>query len=769
MAILKCKMCGGDLDIIESASTAVCEYCGSIQTVPKADNEKKLALFARANRLRTACEFDKAAIIYESILADFPEEAEAYWSLVLCKYGIEYVDDPATGKKIPTCHRSGFDSIMEDGDFEQALENADIFARKIYREEAKQIEEIRKEIIAVSNKETPYDIFICYKETAENGNRTLDSVLAQDIYDALTDKGYRVFFSRISLEDKLGTEYEPYIFAALNSAKIMLVFGTDYEYFNAVWVKNEWSRFLKLMEKDKDKHLIPCFKGIDAYDMPKEFLRLQAQDLSKVGATQDLLRGIEKLLPRKTESIEKETIVIREIVSAGTSANVDSGIRVKNSLARGKLALENRNWNEAVKHFDEALNLNAECIEAYIGKCCAFYCGTDIHKIILSIGAKILLNADLKNALRFMSPDDSSKLQEEINTADSKLKEEKRQKQEAESRKKAEILEPLRLEIRKAQGLIGAGFGHTVALNLDGTVTAIGRNDYGQCNVSDWKDCVAVGAWYEITVALKADGTVLATGNNKFGQCNVENWTDCVAVAPGTCHTVALRKDGTVLATGRNTEGQCDVSEWTDCVAVAAGSFHTVGLKADGNVIATGENEDGQCNVWDMMYNNCIAIAAGAVHTVALKADGTILATGGNKEGQCNVSNWKDCYGIFAGEYSTVALQRFASPIRTGRNNNFGCNIDALSGSASITVGHNHTIGLKRNGELLVWRESNNYHECDVHNWKLFKNLETIEEEREFEKKSKQWRIAGCCQHCGGQLKGLFSKKCVDCGKPKDY
>ena len=48
----------------------------------------------------------------------------------------------------------------------------------------------------------------------------MDSVIAQDVYDALTEKGYRVFFSRITLEDKLGTEYEPYIFAALNSAKV---------------------------------------------------------------------------------------------------------------------------------------------------------------------------------------------------------------------------------------------------------------------------------------------------------------------------------------------------------------------------------------------------------------------------------------------------------------------------------------------------------------------------------------------------------------------
>jgi len=182
MAIIKCKMCGGDMDIQEGTTVAECEYCGTKQTVPSVDNEKKMTLFNRANRLRYHCEFDKAAGIYESIVAEFAEEAETYWGLVLCKYGIEYVDDPKTGRKIPTCHRTSFESVMDDGNFELALENADVVARKIYREEAKAIEELRKGILEVSGKEEPYDIFICYKETDENGNRTLDSVLAQDIY-----------------------------------------------------------------------------------------------------------------------------------------------------------------------------------------------------------------------------------------------------------------------------------------------------------------------------------------------------------------------------------------------------------------------------------------------------------------------------------------------------------------------------------------------------------------------------------------------------------
>ena len=355
MRILKCKMCGGVLIVTPGSVVCECEYCGSKQTIPNTDDEKRLKLYERANKLRYECEFDKASGVYESIVADYQSEAEAYWGLVLCKYGIEYVDDPKTGKKIPTCHRSSFDSVFDDANFDLVMENADTIARSVYREEAKQIEELRKGIIEVSSKEEDYDIFICYKETADDGQRTIDSVLAQDIYDELTDKGYRVFFSRITLEDKLGQEYEPYIFAALNSAKVMLAFGTSYDNYNAVWVKNEWSRFLQLMEAGQKKTLIPCFKDIDAYDMPKEFAKLQAQDLGKVGATQDLLRGIDKIFGRdkKLNDTDKSS---RNVVSDGNAF-----------IKRGYFALEDEEWDKAIDYFDQALNQEPENAEIHIG------------------------------------------------------------------------------------------------------------------------------------------------------------------------------------------------------------------------------------------------------------------------------------------------------------------------------------------------------------------------------------------------------------------
>ena len=66
MAVLKCKMCGGDLGITEGLSVAECEYCGTKQAVPKVIDENLQNLFNRANILRIKGEFDKAEEYYSA-------------------------------------------------------------------------------------------------------------------------------------------------------------------------------------------------------------------------------------------------------------------------------------------------------------------------------------------------------------------------------------------------------------------------------------------------------------------------------------------------------------------------------------------------------------------------------------------------------------------------------------------------------------------------------------------------------------------------------
>ena len=295
MATVQCKMCGGVVDISSGLTYAECPYCGSATTFPKLADDRKESLYNRAEQLRQSNQFDKALQAYEKILEIDDTDPDIYWGMVLCRFGIEYVEDPLTHERIPTCHRVQFESILNDSDYKAALQHAHGYDIA-YESEANRIAEIQKGILAISSQEQPYDIFICYKETTDGGVRTRDSTIAQDIYYQLTDEGYRVFFARITLEEKLGQQYEPYIFSALNSAKVMLVIGSKKEYFEAVWVKNEWSRFLSIMKKDRSKMLIPCYKDMDAYDIPQELSMLQSQDMSKIGFLQDLLRGIKKVV-----------------------------------------------------------------------------------------------------------------------------------------------------------------------------------------------------------------------------------------------------------------------------------------------------------------------------------------------------------------------------------------------------------------------------------------------------------------------------------------
>lgn len=304
--VFKCKMCGGDIEVVEGSNIGKCLYCKSTMTLPSLDNEKLLNLYNRANNLRLSNEFDKAYGVYETILEIDENQLEAHWGLILCRYGVEYVDDPKTKKKMITCHRTKYESVLTDPDYKIIISKAYGDALKIYKEEAKTISDIQKKALEISNNEEDYDIFICYKEGDINGDRTPDSVIAQDIYNKLTDLNYKVFFARITLADKLGEEYEPYIFSALNSSKVMLVVGTNTDNLNSVWVKNEWSRYLDLIKNKKKKVLIPVYSKMDAYELPEEFSMLQALCIDKVGSMQDLITAVGKIINKKSTDIDSD-------------------------------------------------------------------------------------------------------------------------------------------------------------------------------------------------------------------------------------------------------------------------------------------------------------------------------------------------------------------------------------------------------------------------------------------------------------------------------
>lgn len=384
MAVFKCKMCGGELSVVAGHTVATCDYCGSSQTISTTSNEEIQRLFNKANDLRRRCEFDKAEKLYERIISENESDAESYFGALLCKYGIEYVDDPKTGKKIPTCHRASYESIKSDEYYLNAIKYADVLQKSHYENEVNEIARLQKEILLISEKEDPYDVFICYKESDEFGKRTPDSVIANDIYYELTNKGYKVFFAAITLENKLGEAYEPIIFAALNSAKVMLVIGTKPEYFNAVWVKNEWSRFLKLIKKDRSRKIIPCYKDMDAYDLPEEFAHLQAQNMEKIGFINDVIRGLDKIFDKSKEY---------------NTDDDDSPL-----LRRAFIFLEDGEFDKAFEYAEKVLDNDPENGEAYLVKLMIDF---NVHKRedLGKLNTSFEQNLNYKRILKYGDPD----------------------------------------------------------------------------------------------------------------------------------------------------------------------------------------------------------------------------------------------------------------------------------------------------------------------------------------------------------------------------
>lgn len=369
MGALKCKMCGSNLEIEDSITVCKCEKCGTSQTVPDIEDDKELKLFERAGRLRFNCDFDKAAGIYNTITDSYPEEAEGYWGLVLCKYGIEYADN-ASGKKVPVCHRISYDSVMDDEDFELVMENSDSESRAIFREEAKIIEENRKKYIQIAESEQPYDIYISYRAKDDNGDKTAVSEIAGHLYNKLTSAGYRVFLSEAALKGKKRSECEPYIYSALNSANVMLALGTSYDDYNDVWVKNEWNRYLEIAEKNKNKCLIPCYKDVDEYDIPKEFAGLKVCQLGNDDTFNNIMAEIANVVkpesvnqpapePEKAEPAEEIELEEIEIIEP---------VNINKLLDEGFSAISDKNWKKANKLFFQVLDEEPDNSKAYWGQ-----------------------------------------------------------------------------------------------------------------------------------------------------------------------------------------------------------------------------------------------------------------------------------------------------------------------------------------------------------------------------------------------------------------
>ena len=319
-----CNVCGANL--IYKDGRWVCPACGAYKE-EEISNEEVTLLYNASQKLRLAS-FDDAEELYADIVKKYPKNSEAHWGLVLSRYGIKYEDD-YDGRKLPTCYAATMESFLSDKEYLAALSCApDAKVKAYYEEQGKIIEKNRIEWYEKASKEPAYDVFLCFKDSDKENNieRTDDSIEVANLYTYLSGKGYRVFFSRETLRDKVAEKYEPCIYNALNTASVMIVYGSKPEYFESVWMKNEWTRFLKRMLEGLkvDGSLIVAYDGMNPAELPKVFAGRQCLDARKktfYGDLETLIARVIAIAKRPkaaVERIEIKGVVGRKKTSVGT-------------------------------------------------------------------------------------------------------------------------------------------------------------------------------------------------------------------------------------------------------------------------------------------------------------------------------------------------------------------------------------------------------------------------------------------------------------------
>lgn len=168
-------------------------------------------------------------------------------------------------------------------------------------------------------------------------------------------------------------------------------------------------------------------------------------------------------------------------------------------------------------------------------------------------------------------------------------------------------------------GRIAAGSRHTVGLQSDGTVVAVGDNTYGQTDVSSWSGVIQVAAGARHTVGLKSDGTVFATGDNSKGQLNVSDWTNIKMIACSDYDTLGLKNDGTVVTTGLH--GYSDVADWHNVTSISGGSYSAACLYGQGMMLSTHKGAQMKTGVLLSQLSVCGPCAAG------VQPDGTLVCS----------------------------------------------------------------------------------------------------------------------------------------------
>ena len=305
-----CQVCGGTLKNCGTYYKCVC--CDTEYRKEEAmSQEEAAAYFRKLNDFEDAernlsvnpPRFDEAESDFERIVQKYPDWSAGYWGLVRAKFGIKFENDSG-GKAVPSCYKSTYEDFRDTDEYKKAVELAETKElRQNYEKMAEYIARVAKEWREEAKK-YDYDVFISFKASNDADNsETRDAREMQNLYTYLTQQGYKVFFSPVTLRGYSGRTPEPYIFNALDKSEALIVYGSRKEYFTAPWVQNEWQRYLRAMERGRrpKNSLLVLFEGFNPKELPQGLRRIQAIDYASKTAYNEVLSVLADIFERVRE------------------------------------------------------------------------------------------------------------------------------------------------------------------------------------------------------------------------------------------------------------------------------------------------------------------------------------------------------------------------------------------------------------------------------------------------------------------------------------
>lgn len=332
MKLKLCLTCGAAVKL--EGDKYVCPFCGNEFAKEPLDGQYGIALMS-ADDKRQSADFEGAKTKYEEILKKYPKEvtSQVYWGLFLCEQSVLFEQD-AQGETFPSFLAISDTNPKDSQNYRKALECAYPDEIKIYEKQFKSIVDARQKYKTIKANTPPYDVFICFKKSDDNDKETPDKALADEIYNEFA-KDYHVFYSEKSLKDIVVRQYEPNIYYGLYTAKVMLLLCSKSEYINSKWVKNEWSRFLKLSGSN-GKMIVPVFMdGFSPENLPSSLQSFQGVRQGN-SLFSDLASTISRIIFDRTKIVDRLDEFNKNKMS-------QSAISVLQQLDN---AINTRNWDK---------------------------------------------------------------------------------------------------------------------------------------------------------------------------------------------------------------------------------------------------------------------------------------------------------------------------------------------------------------------------------------------------------------------------------------